>query len=156
MSLPCHGELGLDRYVTFTGFLYGDELLAQLCTLDIGVIPDPPNGCNEKLSMNKVFEYMALGIPFVQFDLAQSRREAKEGALIVDRPTPVGLAEGIICLLADEDRRAQMSAYSAQRAEREFRWANEKASLLAAYEAVLGAEPSDVRKPTARPEGVRA
>ena len=32
---------GLDDYVTFTGFLSGDELLAAFSTSDVGVIPDP-------------------------------------------------------------------------------------------------------------------
>ena len=84
----------MERYVTFTGFLSGDDLLAHLSALDAGVIPDPPNVCNDKLSMNKVFEYMALGIPFVQFDLAQARSEAGEAALVVKETTAEGLARG--------------------------------------------------------------
>ncbi|WP_421982349.1 glycosyltransferase family 4 protein [Roseibium sp.] len=62
-------ELNLTDHVEFTGYMSGAPLLEKLSACDIGVIPDPPNVCNDKLSMNKVFEYMALGMPFVQFDL---------------------------------------------------------------------------------------
>ncbi|CAJ1369744.1 unnamed protein product [Effrenium voratum] len=58
-------ELNLLDHVEFTGYLSGAPLLEKLSACDIGVIPDPPNVCNDKLSMNKVFEYMALGMPFV-------------------------------------------------------------------------------------------
>ncbi|MEM1399780.1 MAG: glycosyltransferase, partial [Pseudomonadota bacterium] len=52
-------ELGLEDYVTFTGFLGGDKLLAALSSFTVGVIPDPANDYNRKISMNKNFEYMA-------------------------------------------------------------------------------------------------
>ena len=87
-------ELGLTCHVRFAGYLSGEPLLAKLSACDIGVIPDPPNACNEKLSMNKVFEYMALGLPFVQFDLKQARIEAGDAAWVVGDPTPEALARG--------------------------------------------------------------
>ena len=66
-------DLGLEDYVTFTGYLGGDELLAALSSFTIGVIPDPANEYNRKISMNKNFEYMALSIPIVQFELDEGR-----------------------------------------------------------------------------------
>ncbi|MFK5980277.1 MAG: glycosyltransferase family 4 protein [Rhizobiaceae bacterium] len=126
-------EKGVADYVKFTGYLSGNELLGNLCALDIGVIPDPPNDCNDKLSMNKVFEYMALGLPFVQYDLAQSRSEAGEAALIAQHGTPESLANGIEILLKDGKRRAHMSAYGMERAQREFQWKNEVVALTDAY-----------------------
>lgn len=130
-------RLGLTDYVEFTGFLSGRELLVNLSAFDIGVIPDPPNACNDKLSMNKVFEYMALGIPFVQFDLSQAKSEAGKASLIVEEATPKGLAEGMIELVEDEARREMSRVYGMERAKREFQWEDEKKSLLAAYEEVL-------------------
>jgi glycosyltransferase involved in cell wall biosynthesis len=111
--------------------------LGALSACDIGIIPDPPNACNDKLSMNKVFEYMALGLPFVQFDLAQARSEAGVAALVVNDTTPEALAEAIIALLADEPARRRMSAYGRAHAPREFQWESEKKSLLNAYEFLL-------------------
>lgn len=81
-------ELDLGSSVRFTGYLSGPSLIAHLSALSIGVIPDPPNEFNDKLSMNKVFEYMMLGLPFVQFNLRQATREAGDAALVVREHSP--------------------------------------------------------------------
>lgn len=130
-------RLGVEDHVRFTGYLGGDELLRALNALDIGVIPDPPNACNHKLSMNKVFEYMSLGLPFVQFDLEQAGKEAGEAALVVKDVSPEALARGMIALIEDGEARQRMSAYGRARAMREFQWANEKSALLEAYECLF-------------------
>jgi len=129
-------ELDVADHVTFTGYLTGDRLLATLSALDVGVIPDPKDDFNDKLSMNKVFEYMMLGLPFVMFDLTQARSEARDAALVAKDCSPEGLADGILALVDDEGRRKRMGAWGRETAEREFLWENETASLRAAYEAV--------------------
>ncbi len=53
-------DRGLEGYFTFTGALYGDDLVAALNAVDIGVSPDPENPMNSISTMNKVIEYMAL------------------------------------------------------------------------------------------------
>ncbi|MEM8796997.1 MAG: glycosyltransferase family 4 protein [Pseudomonadota bacterium] len=135
-------ELGMDDYIRFTGYMSGHPLLENLCTVDIGVIPDPPSPCNDKLSMNKVFEYMALGIPFVQFDLPQARSEARDAALVAPESTPQSLGDTMITLLDDETSRARMSAYGYERAHREFQWDIEKQTLVKAYHKLLNTAPS--------------
>ena len=67
-------DLHLAEQITFTGYLRGDDLLAALSTFDIGIIPDPVNEYNDKISMNKVFEYSAFGVPAVAYDLSETRR----------------------------------------------------------------------------------
>ena len=130
-------KLDIEAYVTFTGYLTGTDLLSHLCSVDIGVIPDPYNAYNDKISMNKVFEYMALGIPFVQFDLAESRLAAGEAALTARDHTAAGLGAAILELVEDPDKRQAMSAYGVAHAEKDFRWDKEKTKLLSAYEALL-------------------
>lgn len=137
-------ELGLENELRFTGYLTGPALMGHLSALDIGIIPDPPNGCNEKLSMNKVFEYMMLGIPFVQFDLQQARQEAGEAALVVSGQGPVALADGIIELADDPERRRRMAASGHATAGRDFRWPAEVVRYLAAFDSIfsgMGARP---------------
>ena len=137
-------QLGIEDIVHFTGYLTGQELLSCLSAMDIGVIPDPSNSCNDKLSMNKVFEYMALGLPFVQFDLPQSRSEAGEASLVAKECTPSALAAAILELADDPAARARMSKFGREWANRHFQWENEKDSLLAAYEAVVGSPVASV------------
>jgi glycosyltransferase involved in cell wall biosynthesis len=131
-------SLGVESHVKFTGYLRGEALMTTLSSMAIGVIPDPPHACNNKLSMNKVFEYMSLGLPFVQFDLPQSGSEAGSAALVAADSTPEALATSILQLLDDPAARKRMSIEGRSMAERDFQWANEKQSLLAAYAHVLG------------------
>lgn len=131
-------DIGVRDNVTFTGFLTGTTLLSHLCSLDIGVIPDPPGACNDKLSMNKVFEYMALGLPFVQFDLAQSRLEAGDAGFVAKEQSPEGLAEAIVTLLEDQPLREKMSVMGKEKANREFRWDTEREKLVEHYNKLLG------------------
>ena len=139
-------ELGVTDGIAFTGFLSGPPLLAHLSAVDIGVIPDPPNPSNDKMSMNKVFEYMAMGIPFVHFDLAQCRSEAAGGGIVVEEDSGEALGEAILALIADPALRQKMSTEGAARAAREFRWESQAAALLAAYDLVLADRPAAVKE----------
>lgn len=58
-----------------------DELLAMLNTADVCVNPDRFNEMNDKSTMNKIMEYMALGKPIVQFDLKEGRYSAQDASL---------------------------------------------------------------------------
>lgn len=129
--------LRLGDAVRFTGYLTGASLMSHLSAVDIGVIPDPPNGCNEKLSMNKVFEYMMLGIPFVQFDLTQARREAGPAAVIASGHSASELADSIIALADDKARRQQMGETAREIAARDFRWSTEAVRYLAAFDSIF-------------------
>lgn len=130
-------SLGLEQSLHFTGYLTGSDLVSHLSAIQVGVIPDPPNSFNDKLSMNKVFEYMMLGIPIVQFNLRQARRDAGEASMVVESHSPGGLADGILALVDDPARRAVMTEKASAIADREFQWAAEAARYLAAYETVF-------------------
>ena len=136
--------LGVDRHIHFAGYVSGHPLLAKLSACDIGVIPDQPNVANDKMSMNKVFEYMALGLPIVQFDLAQARLEAGAASRVVATATATALGDEIVTLLEDPEARQRMSAYGRERAAREFQWENEKRALLSAYECLMHTDPVEV------------
>jgi glycosyltransferase involved in cell wall biosynthesis len=126
------GELGIADNIEFAGYILGDALPAKLAACDIGVVPDPPNAANVTMSMIKVYEYMAVGLPFVLFDLAQARRDAGDAGLVVAEPTAQALGKAIVALLGDEGARERMRSNGRERAD-EFQWEVEKHSLLAAY-----------------------
>jgi glycosyltransferase involved in cell wall biosynthesis len=143
-------DLGVEDDVTFTGFLpSGEPHLAALSAFDVGVIPDPKNVFNDKISMNKVFEYMTLGIPFVQFDLVEGRRAAGDASLYVTDCTPEALAAGIARLADDPALRADLVAKGQERRHSVLRWEPEKARLLAAYETALSVRGRGGLVPTA-------
>src|SRR3989441_2124444 len=129
-------ELGIADFVTFTGRVPDGELLAMLNTADICVNPDIPNDMNDKSTMNKIMEYMALGKPIVQFDLVEGRHSAQRASLYARRNDASDLAAKIVELLDDPARRAEMGEFGRRRVENELEWQHEAPKLLAAYDAL--------------------
>jgi glycosyltransferase involved in cell wall biosynthesis len=112
------------------------ELLAYLNTADVCVNPDVANEMNDRSTMNKIMEYMALGKPIVQFDLTEGRRSALDASLYARRNDVTDFAGKIVQLLDDPARRAAMGAYGAQRVRSQLEWRYEAPKLLAAYDAL--------------------
>jgi len=135
-------ELNVDAYVTFTGRVSDDELLAMLNTADICVNPDVANDMNDKSTMNKIMEYMALGKPVVQYDLTEGRVSAQGASLYAARNDPIDLANKMLELLDDEALRRRMGKIGRERVRNELAWDHEAPRLLAAYEA-LQTQPAE-------------
>jgi glycosyltransferase involved in cell wall biosynthesis len=131
-------QLQVEDYVTFTGRVSDAELLAMLNTADVCVNPDVANDMNDKSTMNKIMEYMALGKPIVQYDLTEGRVSAQEASLYAKRNDPVDMAERIVELLDDEPRRQRMGAFGQERVRTALAWEHEAPRLLAAYERLFG------------------
>ncbi|WP_422742549.1 glycosyltransferase family 4 protein [Mycobacterium sp. WMMD1722] len=128
---------GIAEYVTFTGRVPDDELLDMLNTADICVNPDVANEMNDKSTMNKIMEYMALGKAIVQFDLTEGRYSAGEASLYAAKNDPVDLARKIVELLDDPDRRTRMGEFGQRRVQNELAWNYEVPNLIRAYDAVM-------------------
>ena len=139
-------ELGLAEHVTFTGRVSDREMLEMLNTADVCVNPDVANAMNDISTMNKVMEYMALGKPMVQFDLAEGRFSAQEASLYARRNNALDLAEKIVALLDDPAMRKSMGEYGRRRVLEQLEWRHEVPKLLAAYEA-LWAKPARREQP---------
>jgi glycosyltransferase involved in cell wall biosynthesis len=130
-------QLGVADYVTFTGRVPDADLLAMLNTADVCVNPDVANEMNDKSTMNKIMEYMALGKPIVQFDLTEGRFSAQEASLYARRNDSVDLAEKVLELLDDPERRRRMGDFGRARVANELSWDHEVPKLLAAYDTVF-------------------
>ena len=131
-------ELKVDAYVTFTGRVPDDELLAMLNTADVCVNPDVANEMNDKSTMNKIMEYMALGKPIVQFDLTEGRYSAQDASLYAARNDERDLGRKLIELLDDPERRRRMGEFGRARVLGQLEWRYEAPKLLRAYEAAFG------------------
>lgn len=130
-------ELDVADYVTFTGRVPDDELLTMLNTADVCVNPDVANEMNDKSTMNKIMEYMALGKPIVQFDLTEGRVSAQDASLYAVRNDPIDLATKLVELLDDEPLRQRMGRAGLERIRNALAWEHEAPRLLAAYEALF-------------------
>lgn len=130
-------ELHLDGHVQFTGRIPDRELLEFLSTADVCVNPDVANEMNDKSTMNKIMEYMALGKPIVQFDLTEGRASALEASLYARQNDAGDFAGKILELLDDPERRTRMGTFGKERVEKDLAWEFSEKVLLEAYETLF-------------------
>jgi glycosyltransferase involved in cell wall biosynthesis len=135
----------LSDYITFTDRAPDQVLFEVLSTMDVGVNPDKVNAMNDKSTMNKIMEYMAVGKPMVQFDVVEGRFSAGNASLFARANDPRDMADKIIELLDDPDRRRKMGAYGRLRVERELSWDHQISPLLKAYSTALGIQSDTAR-----------
>jgi glycosyltransferase involved in cell wall biosynthesis len=131
------GAMSLSEYVTFTGSVDDKTLFSILSTADVCVNPDRVTPYNDLSTMNKIMEYMTLGKPIVQFDVAEGRFSAQEASLYAKANDAIDFGERILELLADPVRRAQMGNFGQRRIREELAWTYEQPKLLRAYEVLF-------------------
>lgn len=129
-------DLKVTEEVEFLGYLSGEALMSALSTVDIGVIPDPYNEYNDKISMNKVFEYSKLGIPIVSYPLQETMRLLGDAVEVATTNDDKGLAEAIY-RLCDDSRRTEMAQKALDRAAHSFSWETEKEKYVAVFENLI-------------------
>jgi glycosyltransferase involved in cell wall biosynthesis len=150
-------KLGLADRIEFTGRVSNEVLLSWLTSADVGLSPDPLNPLNDKSTMNKVLEYMAVGLPVVSYDLTETRISCGDAAAYARPNDPAALCRVLDELLDDPARRASMSRNGIARLRGELSWDHSELNLLAAYDRALhvrdGARVTrahDARIPTTR------
>ncbi|WP_245872920.1 glycosyltransferase family 4 protein [Deinococcus planocerae] len=132
------GQLGIGEYVEFTGRIPDDELLERLTACDVCVNPDPLNPLNDVSSMNKIVEYMSLGKPIVQFDLKEGRASAGDASVYARPNDAQALADELLALLDDPERRETMGETGLRRMREQLAWEHQVPTLRAAYARALG------------------
>jgi len=136
--------LGLfeDELVHFTGRVSDLDLRRYLSTADFGIAPDPNDPLNNLCTMNKIIEYMAMGLPIVSFDLKESRFSAQDAAVYIPDNDEQAMGQAFIDLLADAEKREQMGAFGRRRVAEGLSWDQSQAVLLAFYDRLLGHAPA--------------
>lgn len=127
-------SMGLDDCVEFTGRVSDRQMLEYLNTADVCVNSDQYNSMNDKSTMNKILEYMALAKPIVQFDLTEGRYSAQEASLYAKKNDSKDMAEKIIELLKNPEKRKEMGEYGRKRVIEELSWEHTSHALLEGYE----------------------
>jgi glycosyltransferase involved in cell wall biosynthesis len=128
--------------VFFTGMVPYDELPPLTAEADLGVlILDPVNRSKELASANKIFEYMAAGIPVLATDFPENRRildGSDAGWLVSGRDAP-SIARAVNGIFAEPDEMRRRGE-NGRRAHRErYNWEREEETLLTALGELLGA-----------------
>jgi glycosyltransferase involved in cell wall biosynthesis len=130
-------DLQLNAYVHFTGWIEKEALLRYLSVSTIGLSPDPSNQLNDRSTMLKTLEYMAMGLPIVAFDLPETRYSASEAALYATPNSVEDFANKVEILLENASLRQTMGAYGRQRIEDELSWNKTQNQLLHAYQQLF-------------------
>jgi len=129
-------EQKIESFVEFLGRLPDAEMQSVLTSADVCVNPDVFSALNNLSTMNKIIEYMALGVPIVQFDLQEGRYSADEASLYAEPDNPKSLAEKINWLLDNPRKRKEMSAFGVNRFKSLLCWENQVEPLLDVYGSV--------------------
>lgn len=131
-------ELGLNPYVRFTGWLTDPEHVARyLSSADICVAPEPSNPYNDRSTMIKITEYMAMGRPIVAFDLPEHRFTAGDSALYARPNDERAFTDALAQLMDDPEQRSAMGTRGRQRIEAELAWSHSVPHLLRSYKALF-------------------
>jgi glycosyltransferase involved in cell wall biosynthesis len=131
-------DLKVTDYVEFTGRIPDAEVIERLSSCDVCVGPDPLNPLNNKSTMNKILEYMALERAIVQYDLLEGRRSAADASLYAEPNNIEDFATKIEILLSKPDERSQMGRLGLQRMVESLEWKHQIPKLLKTYADILG------------------
>ena len=130
-------KMGLDDCVEFTGRVPDQQLLDYLNTADVCVNSDTYNSMNDKSTMNKILEYMALAKPIVQFELTEGHYSAQEASLYAEQNNAKDMADKIIYLLENPETRKKMGEFGRNRVINELSWEHTSKALLEGYEKLF-------------------
>jgi glycosyltransferase involved in cell wall biosynthesis len=119
-------ELELDSWVTFTGWVPEEVLFQHLATADLGL----DASLQAEVSPVKATEYLAFGVPFVAFDLRETRAAAQDAAAYAPPGDVEGLAQAIHALLDDPVRRTAMGRAGRRRVEESLAWDRQASGYL--------------------------
>jgi len=116
-------ELGVADSVTFSNrYLPIEEALMAVAATDCGVISNRPSEINRFILPNKLFEYVALGIPVVSARLETVAAHFDDEDLTFCRPGDPESLAGAIAWVMDERVAATQKSVRAQARAELYRW----------------------------------
>lgn len=125
---------GIEHHFLFTGRIDDPAVLVKyLATADICVDPDPFNAYNDRCTMIKMTEYMAVGKPIAAFDLTEHRVTAQDAAVYARPNDESDLALKIAELIADPERCREMGRIGKDRIASSLSWPRQAPKLVEAY-----------------------
>lgn len=123
--------------ISFTGRIPDKDMLEILNASDICLNLDEYNEMNDKSTMNKIMEYMALGKPIVQFDLKEGRVTAQDASLYARPNDSIDLAKKIFELIDNPQKREEMGKFGYKRVRSKLCWERERFNLYKVYDKLF-------------------
>jgi len=129
-------DLGLAERVHFLGPVPADEVVAYSASADVGVSPLLASAPSYALSLpNKLFQYMAAGLPVVASDLPQVRDivEGNAAGICVDTSRPSLMAQALRSIIDDPAAAMRMGGAGREAVRLTYNWETAASELLATY-----------------------
>jgi len=130
-------ELGLGEAARFLGFIPYQDALPILARADVGVVPHRASEAWNTTIPNKLFDYMAAGLPVITSDAVPAARIVRESSAgeVFQSANSRDLAAAIMRLFDNEVRLARGQVGRRAVVER-YNWANDAAELVRTVEFV--------------------
>src|SRR5687768_11729801 len=112
------------------------QVVAYAASATLGVSPIVPSCLNYRYSLpNKLFQYMAAGIPVVASDFPQVRSIVEDAGCgeLVDTTRPRAIADAIQGILADPGAAIAMGERGREAVEKKYNWSGSAEALLDVY-----------------------
>ncbi len=130
-------ELGLGEQVTLHGRQPYEAVLSRLSDFDVGVIPHHATDHWNYTIQNKLFDYLAAGLPVIVSSMPPAARIVQEtGAGVVFRDRDPGAFLESLAGLTRADDRNRMGRQGRMAVERTFNWSFDAARLVASVEGL--------------------
>jgi glycosyltransferase involved in cell wall biosynthesis len=127
-------DLEVDDVVRFNGWLKEDEYFQYLAAADLGL----DSNLQPEVTPVKGLQYMAHALPFVAFDVLETRALGKGAARYVEPGNAADMAREVARLLDAPEERGSIGRIGRERIEREFAWDRQEERYLALYERLIG------------------
>lgn len=132
--------------VEYLGVLPPGEARRVMAEAKVGLILFQPSRAHRRAMPNKLFEYMASGVPVVGSDFPHWREivDAAGGpdhpaGLLVPPDDVDAVERAVLALLNDPERAAAMGRFGRESATTRYTWSREAETLLSLYDDVLRA-----------------
>lgn len=135
-------DLGVGDKVQFTGWIDSDERYDYLMEGDFGIIPHVDCELCQTTIPNKLFDYMAAGLPVLTTDLKPIReivRSTECGYVIPSDPGPMADRLRAIAAL-DAEHVRQLRKNGRYAIETRYNWAHEEPKIRRTVTAVTGGD----------------
>lgn len=131
-------SIGIENVVKFTGWVKPENIPDIILKSDVGLIPHVINEHTQTTIPNKLFDYMAAGVPVVSTDIKPVRRiiEAERCGIIIPN-NPKKVAEAILELKASSDMCMRMGENGRKSILKKYNWDMDSKVILNTIEHIL-------------------
>jgi len=132
-------KLGIEKHVTFTGWVSFDRAMKYMQESDIGVIPHRSVPHTNNTVPHKLFQYMFYKKPVIVSDVKPLKRIVSETGcgLVFRAGNHEELAERLLEAINDASKRKEMGEKGRRAVETRYNWDTEQKKLLLIYEKIF-------------------